>query len=212
MIKPRYNKFYRRFWSFYFKRIIDSDFERFSFDTHIQPDPERGILLIANHHSWWDGFWAYRLNDLHFKKRFHVMMLEEELKKRTFLTYAGAFSVEKGSRSVVESLNFSAELISDPQNTLLIFPQGRFQSVQERDFIFEKGVFRVLAKAKQKPQLIFSSAFPEYGKFRKPTVHIHLKEAPPGSEKNFDTLKDAFLSFQEEARTKQSKLLTDELM
>jgi len=51
------------------------------------------ILIIANHISWWDGFWILYLNKKVIHRKFHFMMLEEYLKKHWYFQYIGGFSV-----------------------------------------------------------------------------------------------------------------------
>ncbi len=74
-------------------------------------------------------------------------MLEEQLRKHMYLNKAGGFSVRKGSRSIVESLGYTAELLNDKNNLVLMFPQGRIESMHKQDFVFEKGIEYVLKKA-----------------------------------------------------------------
>ena len=56
------------------------------------------VLLISNHISWWDGFWAMYINLKVLKRKFHFMMLEEQLRKYWFFNYTGGFSVNKKSK------------------------------------------------------------------------------------------------------------------
>ncbi len=73
-------------------------------------------------------FIAQRVNNLVFKRKMHVMMLEEELHKRSFLRKLGAFSIRKNSLSALHSLKYATKILSKPKNLLLLFPQGSFQS------------------------------------------------------------------------------------
>ncbi|MEO1448923.1 MAG: hypothetical protein AAFV07_05305, partial [Bacteroidota bacterium] len=57
---------------------------------------DKSILLVGNHISWWDGFWPIWLNARHIGKQYHVMMLEEQLRPRMFMTKGGAFSIQPG--------------------------------------------------------------------------------------------------------------------
>jgi len=139
---------------------------------------ERGlpVLLISNHFSWWDGFWAEYLNLKVFKRKFYFMMLEEQLKKNMFFNKTGGYSVKKGSASVIESLDYTAELLSDPGNLVLMFPQGKFDSMHNHSLRFEKGVGYVLSKMKQKIQIIFVANFIEYFSEEKPGLIIYFNE------------------------------------
>ncbi len=200
MIQPRYNRAYQRFWSWYFKRIIHSDFLAMNVIHAPQIEANKSVLLLQNHISWWDGFWAYRMNDLHFKRQFHVMMLEEELQTRKFLTYAGAFSIQKNSRSMVESLNFCNELLKSPQNLLLLFPQGEIESAQSSDLVFGSGVRRVIKKLDGEAQVVLSACFVDYFSERKPTLSIYLEHIFSSEVKNIVDWKMKFNQFYEEQK------------
>lgn len=207
MIYPRYNRWYRRFWSWYFRHIIRSDFSGFELvGTPPELAADKSVLLLQNHISWWDGFWAYRLNDLYFGRRFHVMMLEEELAKRKFLTYAGAFSIRKSSRSVVESLRFGTQLLQDPQNLLLLFPQGKIESQQVARLHFGKGVERVIQQSAEHTQVVMAAVFPDYFSSRKPLLRIYLRHLPTQELHTHTDWEVTFNSFYQESRQRQSQL------
>ena len=75
--------------AFFFKRVIyDGQYE------------EKGlpILMISNHFSFYDGWFQILLNLKVFKRKYHFMMLEKELRKNKHLTNIGASSIKKGSR------------------------------------------------------------------------------------------------------------------
>jgi 1-acyl-sn-glycerol-3-phosphate acyltransferase len=126
--------------------------------------------------SWWDGFWVMYLNLKLLHRRFHFMMLEEQLGKRLFLNKSGGFSIRKGSRSIVETLNYTVELLNDKRNLVLMFPQGEIQSLQTRKFIFEKGIDHIVKRTGDKIQIIFILNLVEYYSNPKPTLFIHLAE------------------------------------
>ncbi len=126
------------------------------------PDKGKSILWIANHMSWWDGIWVLSVNEKTFRRKFHFMMLEEQLRKNWFFQFTGGFSVKKGTRSVLQSLNYAAELLQNPQNMVLMFPQGEIQSMHQRKFSFEKGIEKILQKAPKEVQVIFHVNFVDY--------------------------------------------------
>ncbi|MEM6298451.1 MAG: lysophospholipid acyltransferase family protein [Bacteroidota bacterium] len=200
MIHPRYNRTYQCFWSWYFRHIIRSDFAAMNVFNAPELEADKSVLLLQNHISWWDGFWAYRMNDLHFKRQFHVMMLEEELRPRKFLTYAGAFSIQKNSRSMVESLNFCGQLLQNPKNLLLLFPQGEIESAQTPSLAFGSGVQRVVKKSADAAQVILSACFVDYFSERKPTLSIYLEHIPSSEVKNIVDWKTKFNQFFEQQR------------
>jgi hypothetical protein len=136
---------------------------------------QKSVLLIGNHFSWWDGFIGNYLCYKYYKKKFHVMMLREQLAKRMFLNKAGAFSVEKSSRSAVESILYSAEILSRKNNVLMMFPQGSIESLYHRDFQFAKGIERILEKCNPKPEIVFNINLVDYFSRPSPTLFIRTR-------------------------------------
>ncbi len=55
------------------------------------------------------------------------MMLEEQLRKRMYLNKSGGYSVRKGSRSILKSLDYTAELLKEKKSLVLMFPQGKIR-------------------------------------------------------------------------------------
>jgi 1-acyl-sn-glycerol-3-phosphate acyltransferase len=174
MIKARHHWFYARFFRWYIPSIIKSDFHAVRIFGMWKP-LQKSALIIGNHVSWWDGFWAYYLNSIFLKKRFHVMMLEEQLRNRTFFSKAGAYSINPRSRDVLNSLDYTAELLANSGNAVLLFPQGKLHSLSSGEFVFEKGIERIL-KQEQTFKILFYAAFIDYLSNRKPSIYFYLDE------------------------------------
>ena len=133
------------------------------------------ILLIGNHISWWDGFFALWLNQQVFQRNYYVMMLEEELNKRKFMRQGGAFSINPGNRSIVESLSYTTSLLNDPGNLVVVFPQGKIHSQYETDIVFQPGIGKILDRVEGKTQVVFYAAHMDYLSYPKPILHFRLK-------------------------------------
>ncbi|MDD3430824.1 MAG: hypothetical protein PHF38_02200, partial [Bacteroidales bacterium] len=118
---------------------------------------------------------ALYLNQKVFKKRFHVMMLEEQLRKHRYFNYCGAYSVAKKSRSIIESLAYTNELLADAGNMVLYFPQGEIQSMHVREFSFEKGLTKVLEQQNNKFELVFMAAVCDYFSNKKASLWLYYK-------------------------------------
>ena len=103
------------------------------------------------------------------------MMLEEQLKKRMFLNKAGAFSIKKNTRSIIETLEYTAGLLQNPQNMVAVYPQGEIASLYHYPVKFEKGILHVLKKTKA-IQIIFYAALIDYFSKRKPDLNFYLEE------------------------------------
>lgn len=210
MLTPRHTRLSRFFWKHYIRFIIYSDFSRFEYSGDTQIDPGRPLLVLANHFSWWDGFFIYHLGDVLLGKRFHVMMLEEQLHNYPILRSAGAFSVNKNSRSILESLAFAASLLHDPANLVLIFPQGRIESIHCENPGFEKGVMKIIEQCPANVQILFSAAFTDYLSDRKPAVHLYLKKFETQDRFTFHDLRSAFEAHYRQAKAQQSSVSSEQ--
>jgi len=134
------------------------------------------VLMIANHISWWDGFWAMYLNLKVFQKKFYFMMLEEQLLKYRFFQWTGGFSIKKKSREMIESLHYAAKILDDPDNLLLIFPEGKLQSLYNPFHVFEKGIERIVQDHQDNFQTVFVANFIDYLSHKKPDLYMYVCE------------------------------------
>jgi 1-acyl-sn-glycerol-3-phosphate acyltransferase len=150
-------------------------FHTFHCESQVK-DKQLPILLICNHMSWWDGIWAFHVNQQLFKRKYHFMMLEDMLNKNWFFKYTGGFSVNKNSKSIIETLNYSAELLSNKNNMVLMFPQGEIVSMHNPVFQFEKGVEKILQRTKNKVQVIFLAHIIDYLADAKPSVYAYMAD------------------------------------
>lgn len=174
MIKAKHHWFFVRFFDGFTKRKLKSDFHHVNIVGEWNQS-ENATIIIGNHVSWWDGFWAMYLNKRFLNKRFHVMMLEKQLAERQLFTKAGAFSIDPGNRSVIESLNYTAKLLSNSENCVVLFPQGKINSLYQNKIGFEKGIEKILQKSPP-VQLLFYVAMVDYFSEQKPELTFYLKE------------------------------------
>jgi 1-acyl-sn-glycerol-3-phosphate acyltransferase len=153
------------------------------------------ILLIGNHFSWWDGFIANYINNLLFKRKFHVMMLEEQLKSRMFLNKAGAYSIRKNTRDVVNTLNYTSDLLKNKENLVTIYPQGRIQSLYHYPLEFEKGITSILDKLNNEVKIIFLVSLVDFFSHKKPTLTLGLEEYSKKAYNSAQAMQDAYNDF-----------------
>jgi 1-acyl-sn-glycerol-3-phosphate acyltransferase len=190
----------------YVKLLVRTKFQELTFNA-IEVDKTKSILLLANHFSFWDGLILHCINDRLFKKSFHVMINEATAYKIHYLRYGGAFSINKNSRDIIRSLDYAAELLGDPQNLVLLFPQGKLFSNFVEDIRFEKGILRVIKQAKSKFQLVFASTFIQFYKYRKQSINVYLKsETESYADKNISELKDAYQQHYNAAKKIQTEI------
>lgn len=163
------------------------------------------VLLISNHFSWWDGFWAVWLNEKVFHRLFWFMMLEEQLKKNMFLNKAGGYSVRKGTRSVAETINYTADLLSDSGNLVLIFPQGEISSMHTREFIFERGVGHIISRCGNPVHIVFVANLIDYFSSPKPGLYMYVQEYT-GEDLSVKGLQDEYNRFFTKCLSENLKL------
>lgn len=203
MLEPRQNKLVFQFFSWYIKRIIRSDFKELKFNrTEFSKD--QAILLLANHSSWWDGFLMFQINRLYFKKKFYVMITEENYRKVWFLKYLGSFSVKKNSRSAIETLEYAGKLLNNPDNLVLIFPQGKLYSGHVDEIQFQKGLINLINSSNRKFQYIFAASFIDYFEYRKPILTCYLQEWKGAEFTSLQLIKSAYNKHYETSRLKQT--------
>lgn len=197
MIPARHHWLYVRFFRYYTRLMLKWHFRKVVIKGDIQ-DKGLPVLLIGNHFSWWDGFIANYLNDQIFHRKFHVMMLEEQLRKRMFLNKSGAFSIRKHSPSVIETIRYTRELLRDPGSLVTMYPQGEIRSMFDYPVRFEKGPEMLLRGMEGQVQVFFMTALIDYFSHTRPFVTLGLREYDPGNKVRMEDMERAF-----------NKLLTD---
>jgi hypothetical protein len=134
------------------------------------------------------------------------MMLQDTANRISILKYAGAFSVNKNSREMIISLDFAAGLLNDPQNLVLMFPQGKLFSNFATHIKFKRGIMHIIKKAGGKCQLIFAATFIQYYKHEKPTATVYLKSEPDSyAGKGIDDLQSSYQQHYEESKLQQTE-------
>lgn len=205
MIKANHTLIGQLFFNFYSNFRMKKHFSEIRFVGEVE-DNGMPVLIIANHFSWWDGFIQLQLNNRYLKRKFHVMMLEEQLKKNMILNKGGAFSIQKNSRGMLESLNYSIDLLSDNNNVLLIFPQGEVQSLYTDNFIFEKGVDFLLKNKKIEFQCIFNINMVDYLSEKKPKLTVYFKKHKFYPASDIQQIERDFNTFARDCKLAQQKI------
>lgn len=175
MIKARHKPFYVWLFNQYTRIMLKRHFQEININSNVKL---RNIptIIVANHFSWWDGFFVVYINYVIFHKKLHVMMLEEQLKKHRILSKAGAFSVKKKKKSVLESIDYCISLLNDPENLLLFYPQGEIQSSYHFPVKFEKGLLKILEGTDKEFQLAFLVVLTDYFSNKKPVLNLNITE------------------------------------
>ncbi|MGQ9820132.1 MAG: lysophospholipid acyltransferase family protein [Candidatus Kapaibacteriales bacterium] len=174
MIKAKHHIVIYPFFKCLTRLLIKRYFHSVTFNREFI-DNGKAVLIIANHVSWWDGFWVEYLNQKLLQRKLYFMMLEEQLKKHWYFQYTGGYSIKKGSRTVIYSIDYSIQLLKQSGNALLMFPQGHIQSMHNNNMKFERGIERVIANIPPETQVLFVANLVDYLADMKPNLYIYLK-------------------------------------
>jgi 1-acyl-sn-glycerol-3-phosphate acyltransferase len=160
----------------------------------IEIKPGHSYILMCNHFSFADGFYAFFLaNKLLWAKNkmqgFYAMSLKKQMQKNKWLQYTGSFSVDPGKYSVQESLVYAAEVLSTPGNLLLFFPQAKLESHHITHIHFEEGLKEIVPLIKGPCQLIWCSTIIEFFESTKPSIYYNLLDCGTNENFDFDALK-----------------------
>jgi len=167
------------------------------------PKPGHSILLLCNHFSWWDGLWGNYLAYWHLHRKLYIMMQEDHLKKRMLLNLFGGFSINRSSREMIKSLQYAANLLNNPENLVVVFPQGQLISNHTTEIVVEKGIERLIKNIKGPCQVIYSCALIDYFESLKPSVYFHLFDCGCADELSLDALTQKINIFHKQALAAQ---------
>ncbi|MFC0515436.1 lysophospholipid acyltransferase family protein [Mucilaginibacter angelicae] len=189
MVPSRKKKFWSKLYIGYVRWWISRNFKEVNVQP-FEPRPGHSTLLLSNHFSWWDGFIANWTAVYNLKKQYYVMMQQDQFDQRSYLRYIGAYSIQKGSRAMLESLAYSAGILDQPDNLIVIFPQGELYSNHETHIHVEKGVYKLMQQIKGPCQVVYHCILIDYFESLKPRAYVHLFDLGVANELTFEQLKE----------------------
>lgn len=205
ILEATHNPFFYSFLKHYTKLRIRAAYREVRIEGNVT-DKGLPVLVLSNHMSWWDGFWIMYMNMKLFRRKFYFMMLEQQLRKLWVFNKTGGYSVRKGSKSIIESIRYTLKLLEDKGNMVLIFPQGKIESMHREVLVFEKGAVRIAEQAK-KVQILFVVNLVEYYSHARPTLFMFLADYncnhPAGIEKAYNEFYDTTLKTHLERTAEQ---------
>ena len=203
MIKARYHPVWLWFYSTYFRVLQKLYFRKISVISDDVFPEHHSVLLLQNHFSLYDGYWSMYLCQKIFRRRFHVMMLEEELAKRMFLTRCGVFSVRKNSRDLLESLSYARDLLLDRRNVVTIYPSGEIISHHRQNFSFQKGFLRIAGTNDMDSSIAMVVVLLDHFSLARPEIRIYLKSY--SGERSAEAIESAYHLFYQSCIIKQTE-------
>lgn len=142
MIKAERKKWALLVFDFYLERLLKKYFKDFRLiNTFPETSSERSLIVAPNHFSWWDGFFVYFLLKKKTNKKIFIMMLENQLRKYWFFQKIGCFSTNPANKqSTVATLRYTLELLENPDNCVVIFPQGEIEPFEKSSLNYNEGI------------------------------------------------------------------------
>lgn len=68
-------------------------------------------------------------------------MLEKQLKKFWFFKYLGAYSLDQVKpKSIIDTANYTCDLVNNPENFSIIYPQGEIEAFEKRPLTIKNGI------------------------------------------------------------------------
>jgi 1-acyl-sn-glycerol-3-phosphate acyltransferase len=164
---------------------------------------DRSVLLFQNHFSWWDGYWSYWLSRKIFSRKFHVMMLEKQLRKHMFLNRCGVFSIQKNNRDFLKSLQYASEILNEPKNLVAIYPTGEMLTQHQQIMQFQKGINHIIQEKTDHFEIVLAVFLVDYFGFARPEIRIYLKKY--SGERSIESVEKAYHSFYQTCVSKQTE-------
>jgi len=203
MIKAQHNNLSIWFFRNYFGLLRLIHFRKMSVVNDVNLPEDRSVLLFQNHFSWWDGYWSYWLSRKIFRRKFHVMMLEEQLRKHLFLNRCGVFSIKKNSRDFLNSLQYASEILTKPKNLVAIYPTGEMLTQHQQIVQFQKGIDRIISGETKHFEIVLAVFLVDYFGFSRPEIRIYLEKY--SGERSIEAIEKAYHSFYQTCITKQTE-------
>ena len=185
------------------ERLVLAKFASINFIDIPEIRQDVATLVLMNHFSFNDGPMLHFICRKVIKKEFKVMVLEEQLQQFKLLRNAGCFSINKKSKSLVESLDYAASLLREPKNMLGIFPQGGVFSLHLDKIHFENGLQRILKKKQCDIQVVYAVVLLDFLANFKPKANVYLMNYC-GTEESA-LMEEAFNDFYKSCKKKQQQ-------
>lgn len=176
MIKAEHKWWARLIFNPFTDRLLRKNFGNF-YLVNDPPDADNsaGLIITPNHFSWWDGFIADFISRKLIKRKIHVMMLEEQLHRYWFFKKVGAYSINTANPvSMVKTLRYTADIAGSPENTVVLFPQGKIQPLNEKSVSIKEGLKILLDKVDFELYVLPVAVKIEYGNKKNPDIAVRF--------------------------------------
>lgn len=183
MIKARHNYFARMVFNPYLDVLFRKHFSGiFIHNAFPRINSETGLIVTPNHFSWWDGFFIDYIARKCIHRRIHILMLEEQLKRYWFFRYLGAYSINDNKpKSIIETAQYTANILMDTKNFSVYYPQGRFEPYDKRPLELKDGLLYFLRKLEIETYVVPAAFKIINNENKKPSVNVRFGQPIEGS-------------------------------
>ncbi|ANU22143.1 lysophospholipid acyltransferase family protein [Planococcus donghaensis] len=170
MIKATKSALFETGFNLYLTPLIRFSFSRL-LGQGVKAIPQKPVLFIANHSSWWDGLVFFYLNRTIWHHDIHMMMHEKGLKKYSYFRYLGAFSINREKpKEILTSLQYAEALLKQGKSVIL-FPQGDEFHLEKRPLTFQSGAAYLMEKCPE-VSVVPMSFYYSFGHQQKPELWV----------------------------------------
>lgn len=205
MIKAEHKWWARLIFNPYIDYLLKKNFGHFYLLNEFPGiDKSAGLIIAPNHFSWWDGFISDYLSRKLVKRKIHVMMLEDQLKRYWFFQKVGAYSINPANPvSMARTLKYSREIVTSPDNLVVLFPQGEIQSMNNKSVSIKEGLKLLLEGDIPDIYILPLAVKFEYGRNKNPDIIARFGKLIEAREikKDFELFTGEFLNNIENLKT-----------
>ncbi len=140
---PEFSPFLHRLFLVYLRGYFRKSFSAVRISRQGKaPDPgTKPLIVYANHPSWWDPIHFTLLGSLVLpERRVYGPLDATALTKYDFFTKLGAFGVEPSARGLKTFLRTSQAILTRPDASLWLTPEGEFADARRRPIRLRSGL------------------------------------------------------------------------
>ena len=182
-IPAKESAFAIRFFTLYGHWLIKRRFHRIWLSNEYLKEPDAKTVYYLNHTMWWDGLLPLLLNGYHFHQKARALMEDTQMKKHTFFSRIGAFSINLNDpRSAIFSLRYAVKSMQRDNACLFIYPEGELVTSSDSKPEFKDGLAWLASKL---PEVDFVpiGIHQSFHSHSKPELFVSVGEATPSSSR-----------------------------
>jgi 1-acyl-sn-glycerol-3-phosphate acyltransferase len=215
MIKADHKYWARALFNSYIKRLLKKHFNSFLLTNNLPDINNHKLIITPNHFSWWDGFFIDFVNEKLIKRKLHILMLEDQLKRYWFFRKLGAYGFNPSNpKSIIEAVNYTKDVLNDKKNFSIIYPQGEIFPYDQNPISLKDGL-KYFIKNSSTDLVVLPIAFKiQYEEEKLPNVYCRFGELLNSEhvKQNFSLFKDAFIdNIDKLNKDSQNKIQTKNL-